>query len=48
MPVYVLLSRLHSAAMKAILKEPDQLRGVRRVLEEYEATILEDYHLLGI
>ena len=32
MPVYVLLSRLRSAAMKAILKEPDQLRGVRRVM----------------
>jgi 1-acyl-sn-glycerol-3-phosphate acyltransferase len=47
MPVYVLLSRLRGEAMKEIIEEPDKLRGVRRVLEEYEATILEDYHLLG-
>ncbi len=48
MPAYVLLSKLGTDGMRQILAEPDKLRGVRRILEEYEANILEDYHLLGM
>jgi len=48
MPAYVLLSKLGTDGMRQVLAEPDKLRGVRRILEEYEANILEDYHLLGM
>ena len=48
MPAYVLLSRLNSDAKKRILEDPDHLTQVRRVLEEWEANIVADYHLLGI
>jgi uncharacterized protein with GYD domain len=50
MPAYVLLSKLSTDGMRQILAEPDKLRGVRRILEEYEANILElarPGHLLG-
>ena len=40
MPAYVLLSKLSTDGMRQILAEPDKLRGVRRILEEYEANIL--------
>lgn len=47
MPVYVLLNNLSSESMRQVLDEPSKLLGVRQVLEEYEATILHDFHLLG-
>ena len=47
MPAYVLLTRLTPDGMKKVLQTPDELRGVRRTLEEYEATVLADYHVLG-
>jgi 1-acyl-sn-glycerol-3-phosphate acyltransferase len=46
-PAYVLLTRLTPDGMKKVLQTPDELRGVRRTLEEYEATVLADYHVLG-
>jgi len=47
MPAYVLLSRLTAESKKKILAHPDYLKKVRQVLEEWEANILADFHLLG-
>ncbi|MCB1691260.1 MAG: 1-acyl-sn-glycerol-3-phosphate acyltransferase [Pseudomonadales bacterium] len=47
MPAYVLLTRLSTAGMRSVVAEPDKLRDVKRTLEEYEASVLADYHLLG-
>lgn len=47
MPAYVLLSRLNTETQKKIVKDPTELRKVREVLEEWEANILADFHLLG-
>lgn len=47
MPAYVLLNNLTSDAQRKIIKDPDGLHGVRRILEEYEANVLHDFHLLG-
>jgi 1-acyl-sn-glycerol-3-phosphate acyltransferase len=41
------MTRLRSAGMREVLDDPDRLRDVRRKLEEFEATILADYHVLG-
>lgn len=47
MPAYVLLNNLSSQAQRSILESPEQLKGVRGVLEAYEANILHDYHVMG-
>ncbi len=47
MPVYVLLSRLSGKSMRQVLDQPETLYGIRQTLEEFEANILGDYHLLG-
>ena len=47
MPSYVLLTRLNVEAMRQVVEDPTKLLGVRKTLEEYEATIVADYHLLG-
>ncbi|MFT5208288.1 MAG: 1-acyl-sn-glycerol-3-phosphate acyltransferase [Flavobacterium sp.] len=47
MPAYVLLTRLNSEALRQIKNDPKALVGVRQTLEDYEANILADYHLLG-
>lgn len=47
MPVYILMSRMSTDGLRRVLKDPDQLHDVRRKLEEYEANILADYHVLG-
>ena len=47
MPVYVLMSRISANGLKQVLDDPDRLHDVRRKLEEYEANILADYHVLG-
>lgn len=48
MPTYVLLSRLSTEGMRAVVEKPERIRNIREVLEEYEATIIADYQLLGI
>lgn len=47
MPTYVLMTRIGSSGLKRVVDKPDRLRDIRRTLEEYEATIVADYHLLG-
>lgn len=47
MPAYVLLNNLSTDAQRQIIKEPQALTGVREVLEEYEANILHDFHVMG-
>ena len=47
MPAYVLLSRLSTEGMKAVVEKPERIRHIREVLEEYEANVLADYQLLG-
>ncbi len=47
MPAYVLLNNLSSQAQRSIIESPEQLKGVRGVLEAYEANILHDYHVMG-
>jgi 1-acyl-sn-glycerol-3-phosphate acyltransferase len=47
MPAYVLLSRLTGHAQREISKDPEKLKNIRRVLEQWEANILGDYRLLG-
>lgn len=47
MPAYVLLTRLNSGAQKAILNKPQFLLNIRQTLEEWEATIVEDFQVLG-
>ncbi len=47
MPVYALLSRLSTAAQRDILVNPAHLTQIRETLEEWEANILADFHLLG-
>lgn len=47
MPAYVLMTRVRSSGLREILDEPERLYDVRRKLEEYEANILADYHVLG-
>lgn len=47
MPAYVLLSRLNSQAQRDIIANPEAMKGLRARLEEWEATILGDYHLMG-
>ena len=48
MPSYVLLTRLNTEALREITKNPSALVGVRQTLEQFEANILADYHLVGI
>ncbi len=47
MPAYVLLSRLSSQGQREIAAEPEKLKQIRGVLEQWEANILADYQLLG-
>ena len=47
MPAYVLLTRVSSETKKQILDDPEHLRDIRKTLEQWEATILADFHLLG-
>lgn len=47
MPTYVLFSRLSSAAQRSVIDNPVTLTQVRQKLEEWEASIVADYHLLG-
>lgn len=47
MPVYVLMSRIASNGLRDVLNDPDCLHDVRRKLEECEANVLADYHVLG-
>ena len=47
MPAYILLSRLNVDGLRKVVEEPESLFGVRRTLENFEANILADYHLLG-
>jgi len=47
MPVYVLMSRIGSEGLRTVLEDADRLHDVRRKLEEFEANILADYHVLG-
>ena len=47
MPAYVLLNNLSSQAQRQILDDPHKLTGVRGVLEQYEANILHDFHVMG-
>ena len=47
MPSYVLLTRLKSRANRLVLDEPERLKEVRKTLEQFEAKIIADYHLLG-
>jgi 1-acyl-sn-glycerol-3-phosphate acyltransferase len=46
-PTYVLLNKLSAQGQRDVIADPDKLRNVRRVLEEYEANILQDFHVLG-
>ena len=48
MPAYILLSRLTPESERRVIKDPDYLKKVRQVLEEWEANILADFHLLGM
>ena len=41
------MTRLSSHAQREIIAEPEKLRGIRNVLEKWEANILADYHVLG-
>ena len=47
MPNYILLSRLFSHGKRLIAAEPTKLKRIRGVLEQWEAAIKADYHLLG-
>jgi len=47
MPLYVLLSRLSSRGNRQVLDKPEKLRDIRETLEQFEANIIGDYHLLG-
>lgn len=47
MPAYILLTRLGARGLRAVRAEPVRLREIRETLEDYEATILADYHVLG-
>ena len=47
MPSYVLLTRLKSRANRLVLDEPERLKEIRKTLEQFEAKIIADYHLLG-
>ena len=47
MPAYVLLNNLSSQAQRQVLDDPHKLTGVREVLEQYEANILHDFHVMG-
>lgn len=47
MPAYVLLSRLNTKTQKEVVKNPAALKKIREVLEQWEATIIADFHLLG-
>lgn len=47
MPTYILMSRLGSDSLREVVDRPDRLRDIRRKLEEFEATVLADYHVLG-
>ena len=47
MPAYVLLSRLNTETQKKVVKNPAQLKKIREVLEQWEATIIADFHVLG-
>jgi 1-acyl-sn-glycerol-3-phosphate acyltransferase len=48
MPAYILLSRLSSDAEKNIIEDEKYLFNIRHVLEQWEANVIADYHLLGI
>ncbi len=47
MPAYILLTRLTPEARRKSLADPDCLKQLRTTLEEWEATVLGDYYLLG-
>lgn len=47
MPAYVLLTQLKSSTKRAMLEDPEHLTDVRKTLEEWEATIVADFHMLG-
>lgn len=47
MPAYILLSRLSSDGLRQVAAEPEKLKQIRGVLEQWEATIKADYHLFG-
>ena len=47
MPVYVLMTRLGTNGLRQVVQNPERLYDVRRKLEEYEANVLADYHVLG-
>jgi len=47
MPAYILLSRLSSDGLRQVAAEPEKLKQIRGVLEQWEATIRADYQLLG-
>ena len=47
MPAYILLSRLSSEGQRQIAADPEKLKQILGVLEQWEATILADYQLLG-
>ncbi len=47
MPVYVLLTRLSSPAQREIIKTPTRLSSISDILEQWDAKILADYHMMG-
>lgn len=47
MPAYVLLTRKSVEAQRELIRNPGSLRSIRQTLEQWEADIVGDYHLLG-
>ncbi len=47
MPAYILLARHSKRGQREIAGDPNNLRRIREILEEWEANILADYFVLG-
>lgn len=47
MPTYILLSRLGAEANRAIVEKPERLLELRQTLARWEATIVDEWHLMG-
>jgi uncharacterized protein with GYD domain len=47
MPTYILLSTLTSEGRKTIKERPERIKEVNKEIEDFGATVLEQYAVLG-